>query len=242
MCTLSIVRDAKGVTVTMNRDDAASRPEAPPSLWPSTKVAFAAPKDLQADGTWIGVNGHGVIACLLNRYDAAPLGRTSRGAIVVEAMTATNVESAYSALAALDHASYAPFTCVLIDRDRAGRLDWTGSTVSRTDLDTKDHAMLTSSSWQFDEVSAKRRDFFQTLRETESDAVARIAAFHSHRDITRDAWAPMMRRPHSETKSVTQVALTDQAPEMRYWSRDAAIARKLRAPETVVRIPVKSAP
>lgn len=241
MCTLSILRDAKGVTVTMNRDDAAARTEAAPSLWPTAKIAFAAPKDLQAGGTWIGVNAHGVIACLLNRYDSAPPARTSRGAIVVEAMNATNVESAHSALAVLDHALYAPFTCMLIDRHGASRLDWTGSTASRTDLDADDHAMVTSSSWQFDEVSAKRRDFFQTLRETESDAVARIAAFHSHRDITRDAWAPMMQREHSETKSVTQIELSGEAAEMRYWSRHGAIARGLTAPEAVVRIGAASA-
>lgn len=237
MCTLSILRSAGSVTVTMNRDDAAARTEAPPSLWPAAKTAFAAPKDLRAGGTWIGVNAHGVIACLLNRYDAAPVGRTSRGAIVVEAMNATNLKAAYSALAALDHSFYAPFTCVLIDRDGASRLDWTGANASRTELDAQSDTMVTSSSWQFDEVSAKRRNLYQELRETESDASARIAAFHAHRDSTRDAWAPMMQRPLSETKSVTQIEITGEAAEMRYWSREAAITRHLTVPGTVVRIP-----
>jgi uncharacterized protein with NRDE domain len=241
MCTLSIIRDAKSVTVTMNRDDAAARTEAPPSLWPVAKIAFAAPKDLQAGGTWIGVNAHGVIACLLNRYDPAPPARASRGAIVLEAMNAINVEGAYSTLAALDHALYAPFTCMLIDLAGASRFDWTGSMASRTDVDSDDHAMVTSSSWQFDEVSAKRRGLFDMLRETESDAVARIAAFHSHRDSTRDTWAPMMQREHSETKSVTQIELSGEAAEMRYWSRHGAIARGLTAPDTVVRFAAASA-
>jgi uncharacterized protein with NRDE domain len=66
----------------MNRDDLADRPEAAPAEWPSAKPAFVAPKDLQAGGTWIGVNDHGVIACLLNRYDAAPAGHISRRSIV----------------------------------------------------------------------------------------------------------------------------------------------------------------
>lgn len=221
----------------MNRDDAATRTEAPPSLWPTASTPFVAPKDLQAGGTWIGVNANGVIACLLNRYDAAPPGRASRGAIVVEAMNATNLEAAYGALAGLDHSLYAPFTCVLIDRDGASRLDWTGANATRTDLDTQHDTMVTSSSWQFDEVSAKRNNLFQTLRETENDAIARIAAFHSHRDGAHDAWAPMMQRPLSETKSVTQIEIAGEAAEMRYWSRNAAISRRLTAPDTVVRVP-----
>jgi uncharacterized protein with NRDE domain len=241
MCTLSILREAKALTVTMNRDDAAHRAEAPPSLWLARGTAFAAPKDLQAGGTWIGVNGHGVVACLLNRYDPAPPGRASRGAIVVEAMGGASVGHASAILSRLEHEAYAPFTCVVIDRRSASRLDWTGSDLSRTDLEIEADAMVTSSSWQFDQVSAQRADLFQNLRQTENDAVARIAAFHSHRDITRDAWAPMMQRTHSETRSITQVELSDQAAEMRYWSRDAAIARQLTSPETVVRLPPTSA-
>jgi len=236
MCTLSILRDAKNLTVTMNRDDAAARTETPPSLWPAAKSAFAAPRDMQAGGTWIGVNGHGLVACLLNRYDVAPPGRSSRGAIVVAAMEATSVENGHAILAELDHQLYAPFTCVLIDRMGASRLDWTGAAASRTDLDPIGETMLTSSSWRFDDVSAMRADLFHTLRETESDAIARIAAFHTRRDSANDAWAPMMQRPHSETKSVTQIAITDEGAEMRYWSREAAIARQLEAPDTVIRV------
>jgi uncharacterized protein with NRDE domain len=236
MCTLTLIREAERLLVTMNRDDIATREEAPPVLWPHAQPAFAAPKDLQAGGTWIGVNANGVIACLLNRYDEAPIGAKSRGGIVLEAMRGKTVEDACDALSSLGHSLYSPFTCIVADRGRSARIDWTGVSCERTDLTTESDVMLTSSSWQVDEVRAQREALFQTIWSNNEYKEANVAAFHSARDSAHDAWAPMMQRPSSQTKSITQVELTARGAEMRYWTRASAISRRLTAPDASVRL------
>lgn len=238
MCTLTVIREDHRLLVTMNRDDLASRPEAAPLIWPGSDPAFVAPRDLQAGGTWIAVNAVGVIACLLNRYDAAPVGRTSRGGIVLEAMRYESVHAASSALKALDITAYAPFTCLLLGLYHATRLDWTGSQLLENTFSAADDiVMATSSSWRFDEVKAQREALWRQVWRDGGAAEHRVATFHSRRENVHDAWAPMMQRPQSHTKSVTQIELTRDGAEMRYWTRDAAIARQLTAPDLRIRVP-----
>lgn len=238
MCTLTILREQDRVLVTMNRDDLAARPEGAPTVWPRTNPSFVAPIDLAAGGTWIGVNANGIIACLLNRYDAAPTGRTSRGSIVLEAMRGASFGDARNTVAALDHIAYSPFTCVVIGRGGATRLDWTGEELTRDDLPAaKEATMMTSSSWQFDEVKAQREALFHKIWSNGRGSADRVATFHARRDSAHDAWTPMMQRPQSQTKSITQVELTPQGAEMRYWTRDAAIARQLSAPDASIQVP-----
>lgn len=235
MCTLTLLREQDRVLVTMNRDDVAHRLEAAPAIWPNAKPTFVAPRDLQAGGTWIGANVNGVVACLLNRYDAAPQGRTSRGAIVLEAMRGANVGEARNALSALDHSAYSPFTCVVIGSDGAARVDWTGAALKHAELPLTDEAiMMTSSSWQFDAVKARREALFRSVWSNGKDTADRVATFHSRRESAHDAWAPMMHRAQSQTKSVTQVELSARGAEMRYWTRDAAIENRLTTPDATV--------
>lgn len=237
MCTLTILRMNGRVLVTMNRDDAATRGETPPQLWPNTDLEFVAPRDVQAGGTWIGINSHGVIACLLNRYDAAPKGKQSRGGIVIEAMRGSSIEASVGAVNALALEAYSPFTCIVIAQGGAVRLDWDGAHIGRGDFATGvGIAMATSSSWRFDEVKAQREALFQDMVSSGGDAAGKLAAFHTKRVSADDAWAPMMLRPQSQTKSVTQIELGQRRAEMRYWTRDAAIARGLKTPEHCVSI------
>lgn len=236
MCTLTILREPHRVLVTMNRDDASKREESLPALAPHAETAFAAPRDLQAGGTWIGMNHHGVIACLLNRYDVAPQGRASRGAIVIAAMRGSSGSEASTLVTALDHCAYSPFTCLVITEHGATRLDWTGLRLERAELPQSDDiTMLTSSSWQFDEVRARRETLLREIWEERDAPVARIRAFHSQRIEDNDAWAPMMQRPNSETKSVTQVDLMSSSVQMHCWTRETAIARRLTSPEATFR-------
>lgn len=236
MCTLTILREPHRVLVTMNRDDVAARQELPPALSSNAEMTFAAPRDMQAGGTWIGVNDDGVIACLLNRYDPAPQGRTSRGNIVLAAMRGSSISAACAALTALDHSVYSPFTCVVVTERGAARLDWTGSRFDREDLpDADEITMITSSSWQFDEVKARREMLLRDLGAEHEVAADTVRAFHTLRITENDAWAPMMRRPHSETKSITQVELTPSDVQMHYWTREAAIDHRLTSPEETIR-------
>lgn len=155
----------------------------------------------------------------------------------LEAMRSTSVDDARNALKALDRAAYSPFTCLLVGHDSSTRLDWTGARLTHAKVAAADIIMLTSSSWQFDEVKAQREALFRRIWTNSGGADDGVAAFHSRRDSANDAWAPMMQRPQSQTKSVTQVELTSLGAEMRHWTRDAAIERQLTAPDESLRIP-----
>ena len=69
MCTLAIyfqVDDEYPVVVAANRDEFYERPTiAPASLSRGPWVIGG--KDLRAGGTWLGLNGHHLVAGLLNR-------------------------------------------------------------------------------------------------------------------------------------------------------------------------------
>lgn len=237
MCTLTILREKDRMLVTMNRDDVANREEAPPQLWSNADLEFIAPRDMHAGGTWIGVNRDGVIACLLNRYDAAAVGRQSRGGIVIEAMRGSSIEASVGAVNAIELTAYSPFTCIVIAHGGGARLDWDGVALRRGDFVAGEEiVMATSSSWQFDEVKAQRERLLQVMMSSGADTAGALESFHTKRVPEDDAWAPMMLRPQSQTRSVTQVELFQGGAEMRYWTRKAAIARGLTAPEHCLHI------
>lgn len=237
MCTLTVWRDAARLIVTMNRDDAAARPEAAPRLWRDGDRSFAAPVDLEAGGTWIGVNRNGVVACLLNRYDRAAKGERSRGGVVLAAMAGRDVTDAVACVEAVDHRSHGPFTCVVVSPRESQRVDWDGGQCVATPIRALTPWLITSSSWRFDEVRAQREALF-ALHMAESGGIgAALSEFHCRPPSQGDSWAPMMRREASQTKSITQVRVDGAEAEMRYWRRESAIAQGLAAPDHTLSLP-----
>jgi uncharacterized protein with NRDE domain len=89
MCTLAFaLRPAPGVVFAAsgNRNEFLARPAVGPRVWPGGVLA---PRDEQAGGTWLGLNAHGLFACLTNRRGANPdTSRRSRGLLVDEALRA----------------------------------------------------------------------------------------------------------------------------------------------------------
>ena len=88
MCTLILmdrVVSSFPVIVAANRDEFLARPAGPPAL----SQGFVAPRDLEAGGTWMGVNGAGVFVGLTNRPTAdIRRDRRSRGLLVSDALAA----------------------------------------------------------------------------------------------------------------------------------------------------------
>ena len=100
-----------------NRDERYDRPSRPPRLLGSGP-AVVAPVDLQAGGTWIGVNGRGVFAVIANAQSAAPVGagRASRGHVCMEVLRRRSCRSAASYLRELPGGAVGPFFLVAADR------------------------------------------------------------------------------------------------------------------------------
>src|SRR5690625_3313826 len=88
------------LVIAANRDEFHQRPAAPADWW--EKDYILAGRDLEAGGTWLGVNRLGQFAVITNYRDRdSPLpGARSRGELVVQALTASH--DGWSQLQALD--------------------------------------------------------------------------------------------------------------------------------------------
>jgi uncharacterized protein with NRDE domain len=122
MCTLIVldrVVPRSPLVVASNRDEYLARPAAPPArIEPAVGdlPPFVAPQDLEAGGTWMGVNAHGLFAGLTNRpTDARRPERRSRGLLVMDALRHERASDAAHEMQQLRDASYNPFNLYLAD-------------------------------------------------------------------------------------------------------------------------------
>ncbi len=120
MCTVLVahrcLRDTPLLLVA-NRDERWDRPTRPPHRWRPPGLAVVAGRDLEAGGTWLGVNGDQVVAGVLNRR-GGPVDptRASRGALPLLALAHPSAAAAQAALEALDPSATNPFTLFVADR------------------------------------------------------------------------------------------------------------------------------
>lgn len=127
MCTLAIALGTDRrwpVVVAANRDERLGRPSESWALREAPGGArFAAPRDLQAGGTWIGVSAAAVVAALTNCYvDGGGFPdrrRRSRGELVPRALAHPTAEAARAALSDLTAEAYNPFHLIVADGARA---------------------------------------------------------------------------------------------------------------------------
>jgi uncharacterized protein with NRDE domain len=127
MCTLAVSLGADRrwpVVVAANRDERLGRPAEGWALRaPARGPRYAAPLDLQAGGTWIGLSACGLFAGLTNYHAPIPglpdRTRRSRGEIVPLALAEPDAAAARAALGRLDAAAFNPFHLVVADAREA---------------------------------------------------------------------------------------------------------------------------
>jgi uncharacterized protein with NRDE domain len=121
MCTLILldrVVPEFPVVVAANRDEFFARPAAPPArVVPGDgRPAFVAPKDLEAGGTWMGLNSNGLFVGLTNRPVAErDPGARSRGLLVVDALGQPSAAAAAVELQRACEQRTAPFNLLAAD-------------------------------------------------------------------------------------------------------------------------------
>lgn len=124
MCSLVILRRPGHpwpVLIAANRDEMGARAAlAPGRHWPDRPEAVAG-FDLEAGGSWLGLNDHGLVAAVMNRTGTLGRegGKRSRGELVLEALDHAEADEAAGALADLNPAAYRPFNLVVADPRRA---------------------------------------------------------------------------------------------------------------------------
>ncbi len=120
MCTVVILRRPGHdwpLLVAANRDELRTRPSQPPARhWPDRPEVVAGLDEL-ADGSWLGVNDHGLVAAVLNRTGTLgpEAGRRSRGELALEALDHAEAKAAAGALADLHPEAYRPFNLLVGD-------------------------------------------------------------------------------------------------------------------------------
>jgi uncharacterized protein with NRDE domain len=122
MCTLIVldrVLPGLPVVAASNRDEFFSRPAAPPArVEPQEEdiPAFVAPQDLEAGGTWMGLNARGLFVGLTNRRTPAPQkNRRSRGLLVTEALRRSNAGAVAQDMRQGLEGTYNPFHLLYTD-------------------------------------------------------------------------------------------------------------------------------
>lgn len=225
MCTVTQYRDMGRVLITMNRDESETRdPESPPTLRKSGAVAWLAPTDGTAGGTWIGVNSCGIAAFLLNGYEFSKglveRGSPSRGSIVPQIMERGDWEEVWEwLLQEFTPEPYQPFRLGICSFRSATLATWTGSGQLTLESVPSGWCMTTSSSWRSGEVAAWRHSAFLAWVDEGASQVSSIPGFHLSRPSGWEEWAPLMRRKESRTRSISQVEIipSEGKIEMCYW-------------------------
>jgi uncharacterized protein with NRDE domain len=132
VCTLALyfrILDDYPLLVGANRDEHYDRPSAAPTLHGSQPIILAG-TDLQAGGTWLGVNDCGLLVGILNRRStgepSVPTQTRSRGLLCLDLLGLKSAAEA-RAFVQLREETYQPFTILFADPNEA----WTAYNVER---------------------------------------------------------------------------------------------------------------
>jgi len=124
MCTVVLLvrpGHAWPVIFVANRDESVDRPWDPPAAWWPDLPDVIAGRDRTAGGTWMGINGHGIAAAVLNRPGSLgpEAGKRSRGELPLLALGRRTAAEAVDTIVALDAGQWRGFNLVIADRGGA---------------------------------------------------------------------------------------------------------------------------
>ncbi len=105
------------VIVSSNRDELYSRKSSPPKVL-ARKPLIVGGQDLEAGGTWMGMNQYGLWVGIANRLSDVPNdpGRRSRGLLCMDLLSKDCCEDALSSLSKIPEGRYNPFYLIFADK------------------------------------------------------------------------------------------------------------------------------
>jgi len=236
MCTVTIVPYDDGFRLVCNRDERRDRPAARPPARHRLRHSLAIfPMDPAGGGTWVGVNGAGVVAAVLNRHtESCAPGRNrplwSRGLIIPRLLDSGSWVDALDMAAELDPAHFDLFRLVFAQRMVAAVVTSDGRALSVRTMGISGPLMLTSSSLGDVVVEAPRRRLFDRLVGTnEREWLRTQARYHAHQWRSRPDISVNMARRDARTVSRTVIDVTSQVVGLCYESLGAGERRRGRA-------------
>lgn len=223
MCTVAFVPlPGGGYLVGHNRDERPSRPPGEPPLEISrARCGVLAPRDPEAGGTWIAVNGSGVTVCILNaadrRPERLPAKPRSRGLIVRDLACASGLEEVRRTLAASADllARTRAFHVVAAETGpRVGRFRWDGAETSWEESTSP--VLFVSSLLQPDEVESARATRWRRAVLLSSLDQEALGVFLASHEPERGPMSVCMHRDDAGTVSRTLVEVAAGRAVMRY--------------------------
>ena len=106
--------------VVANRDEFHARPSAPLAVWAEWPDLIAG-RDIEAQGTWLGLSTRGRLAAVTNVRLAGPMhtGLRSRGALALDFLAGSATPTAHLAALQPQFAAYGPCNLLLADATQA---------------------------------------------------------------------------------------------------------------------------
>ena len=232
MCTVSIFAQAKGVLVTMNRDEQRVRPESP-GPYISDDCVF--PVDSMSGGTWCGLHRKGYALTLLNRYEseAQHQGSDSRGQIIPELLELDDISAITRYMVMPNLYRFSPFDLLRIDSVSLQHFFWDGEACRLSESSIRQTPFFfTSSSERTAEVIAYRQRLFSAFldRCPEPTPSQILGDFHCLRDAEFPKDGVCVDRPKVHTKSICQIQMKNESASFNYWP-EADMNQSLRAEE-----------
>lgn len=225
MCTLSLFKTSNGFRIFMNRDERHDRTdELAPRLINEKNHVFG-PLDPDSNGTWIAYNKNGYWGCLLNGYfenenpDVDSSTYTSRGKILPHLLSE---KDPINASINFNAQNYMSFRLLVGSSNKYVLTQWDGKTYARTEFHAnyEDRAfLLSSSSWQQDNVIKIRANIFTQWLQNRELPPNTVPEFHYCKDPNPQS-APLMSRSYSGTKSITSLNVTANNIKMEYHKID----------------------
>lgn len=221
MCTVTLVKNSpKSFVLTSNRDEAIGRKTLPLDFYEFKGKQLLFPKDEVAGGTWISTSNEQTMICLLNggyqNHEKKNYYRHSRGVVVTDILCENNL---WEAMQSYNCNDLEPFTLVGVDWNNEisfYELVWDGKQKHTQVLDTNQTHIWSSSTLYTEEMKQKRKDWLADFKLNNKLTFENIIKFHKIGGIGNEFYDLQIKRGDLQTRSITQVVVTDSQVKMRY--------------------------
>jgi uncharacterized protein with NRDE domain len=177
VCTLVLLlKPGELIAASGNRNELLARPASGPRI----HDGILAPRDEAAHGTWLGLNRHGLFACVTNRHGAMiDAGRRSRGLLVRDALQAGSARELHEQLKALKGDLHNGFHLVYSDLREAFVTWGDGQKCTQLQLTPDELHVVTERSFGAGE-GQRERDAYAAFKELKPDVHAWRAPMTTH--------------------------------------------------------------
>lgn len=213
MCSIVLIHrmlPERPLLVGANRDENKDRPAGGPVVKQVGPRRVLAPVDLEAGGTWVGMNDAGVFAGITNRFGSTPHKKsTSRGELPLLALAKSTPHEAMATIAALAPASFNGFHLLLANRDSAWVVYNDTKSIQTQKLDPGVHIVTESS------FGAGTQDREHFIRE-------RVAALLENNQMDPHHLKSLL----GEKRDPSFFGLCVNVPEIHYATRSATVIQE----------------